>query len=70
MKAYVLLKVTYDWFRFQENLGVFDSAIKARYFASQLEEPLCGIFEYVENYSDIAFINERSHYQIQEFEIQ
>jgi len=72
MKAYILIEVFYDHFRFQRNVGVFYVKADAERFAigKNKEEKFPNpIFCYNENYQVKLDNRQKNHWQIQEIYI-
>lgn len=65
MKVYVLVKVTYDYYRFQYNHGVFKTINEAEKYAKDKADydVLC----YNDNYDENMDNREKEHWCIQEF---
>lgn len=65
-RVFILVKVTYDYYRFQDNIGVFsdvDSAIQE----AKKQSPEYPIYFYNENENDELDEKELCHYLIQSF---
>ena len=66
MKLYVLVRVTYDWYRFQTNCGVFKTASGANDFAKKQPDKL-PILYYNSNFHEETDDLEITHWCVQEF---
>ena len=70
MKAYVIVSVTYDWYRFQDNLAVCLSHEEAMRKAHDAADGL-SVYEYPEGSDRAAELNgkEKRHIWIEEFRV-
>ena len=66
MKVYVLVKVTYDYYRFQDNYGVFKTIAEAVKYAKEKDNKL-DVFCYTDNFEENMDNREKFHWCVQEF---
>lgn len=70
MKIYIVVHVTYDYYRFEDNVGVADSWLKAKDFCNE-EYPNLQIYEYIIGDDEYRYLRdiEQEHLWLQKFEI-
>lgn len=68
MKVYVLVKVTYDYHRFQDNYGVFKTIPEAEKHANEQNDSL-RVLCYPDNFEKNMDDREEHHWCVQEFAV-
>lgn len=66
MNVYVLVLVTYDYYRFQDNLGVFKSIEDATNFAKKTDDTI-DVLCYDDNFEETMDNRESKHWCVQSF---
>lgn len=67
MKVYVLVKVDYDYYRFNYNYGVFSTIDEAKSFAE--EKDVLDVYCYSDRFNESLDDPEKAHWQIQEWDV-
>ena len=65
MKVYILVLVTYDYYRFQDNIAVYDN-IKKCEDRAKIEDEDKPVYCYNDNYDENLDNREESHFCVQE----
>ena len=65
MKVYILVIVTYDYYRFQDNIAVYDS-IKKCEDRAKIEDEYMKVYCYNDNYNYDLDDRQEDHFCVQE----